>query len=79
MLPAQTPHQSQVVFSSRNKMAAVICELQTGDVLIVTAEDRQQLTCAHLNQLETQFEIALFSNSVQDTFYRNTYSSPIGY
>lgn len=54
VLPAQTPHQSQVVFSSRNKMAAVVCELQTGDVLIVTTEDRQQLTCGHLNQSENR-------------------------
>lgn len=50
VLPGQTPHQSQVVFSCRNKMAAVVCELQTGNILIVTTEDTQQLTCGHLNQ-----------------------------
>lgn len=52
--PWQTPHQSQVVFSTRNKMAAVISELQTGDVLIVTTEDRQQFTCAHLISEKTK-------------------------
>lgn len=50
MLPGQTPHQSQVVFSSRNKMTAVVGELQTGDILIVTTEDGQQLTCGYLNR-----------------------------
>lgn len=49
-LPGQTPHQPQVVFSSRNKMTAVICELQASDVLVVTTEDREQPTCGHLNR-----------------------------
>lgn len=31
-------------------MAAVVRELQAGDVLIVTTEHRQQFTCGYLNQ-----------------------------
>lgn len=55
-LPGKTPHQGQVVFPSRHKMAAVICELETGDILVVPTEDRQQSTCGHLNQSETSIK-----------------------
>lgn len=31
-------------------MAAVVCELQAGDVLVVATEHGQQFTCGHLDQ-----------------------------
>lgn len=66
-LPGQTPHQRQVVFSSGNKMTAVICELQTSDILVVTTEDRQQPTCGHLDQSH----MSIFSG-----YIRNMMSEP---
>lgn len=35
-------------------MAAIVCEFQTGGILIVTTEYRQQFTCGHLNQSESR-------------------------
>lgn len=65
-LPGQTPHQCQVVFSSGNKMTAIICELQTSDVLVVTTEDRQQPTCGDLDQSHISIFIDYIRNVMSE-------------
>lgn len=49
-LPAQAPHQHQAVLAAREEVAAVPCELQAGDVLVVAAQDDQEVPCGHLGK-----------------------------
>lgn len=49
-LPAQAPHQHQAVLAAREEVAAVPCELQAGDVLVVAAQDDQEVPCGDLGK-----------------------------
>lgn len=42
-LPAEAPSQHQAVLACRDKVAAVTCELQARHILVVTAEDDQEV------------------------------------
>lgn len=48
VLPAEAPSQHQAVLAPRDKVAAVTCELQARHVLIVTAEDDQEVPSGDL-------------------------------
>lgn len=50
MLPAQAPYQHQAVLAPREEVAAVSCELQAGDVLIVTAQDDKEVSRGDLGK-----------------------------
>lgn len=49
-LPAQAPHQHQAVLATREEVTAVPCELQAGDVLVVAAQDDQEVPCGDLGK-----------------------------
>lgn len=51
--PAQTPHQHQAVFAPRQEVAAVPCELQARDVLVVAAQDDQKVPRGDLQGAHT--------------------------
>lgn len=48
MLPAQIPHQHQAVLAPREEVAAVPCEPQAGDILVVAVQDDQEIPCGDL-------------------------------
>lgn len=47
-LPAEAPGQRQAVLARGDKMAAIPCKLQAGHVLVVPAEDDQEVPGADL-------------------------------
>jgi len=46
--PGEIPYKSKIVFSSWNKMTAVISEMDAAQVLIVSTQNSQQISCWHL-------------------------------
>ena len=51
-LPDQTPDEHNVVLPSRDEVTAVICEAKACQVLVVAAQDGQQVARGHLQRQE---------------------------
>lgn len=47
-VPAEPPHQSQVVLASRDEVRAVVGELHTAEVLVMSAQNCQQTASRNL-------------------------------
>lgn len=52
--PGEIPYESQIVFPSRHEMAAVICETDAAQILIVPTQNGQQISCWHLSERHQQ-------------------------